>query len=136
MSTLTIVAMAVVYSGGSLAYPDDPQEGLMIYIAVLALFAGIAAKWLMLTVRKDPRFQGNLRGISSASTALFALAVLLFIGSSFVIIPAGHIGVQVLFGRVQPNALPEGMRFINPFVDIQQMTVRTETYTMSATSNE
>src|SRR5437016_8785679 len=120
MSTLTIKITPVVYSGLSL-YPMFPRrDPFMIFIAVLALFAGIAAKWLMLSVRKDPRFQGNLRGINSASTALFALSALLLIGSSFVIIPAGHIGVQVLFGRVQPAALPEGMRFINPFVDVQQ----------------
>jgi len=46
------------------------------------------------------------------------------------------VGVQVLFGRVQPTALTEGIQVTNPFVDVVKMTVRTETYTMSATSSE
>ena len=108
----------------------------MIYLAVFVLLAAIVIKWFAFNARKDLRFQGGLRGIGASSTALFGLAALLFIGSSFTIIPAGHIGVQVLFGRVQPNALTEGMRLINPLVDIEEMSVRTETYTMSATSSE
>ena len=108
----------------------------MIYLAIVVLLAGIAIKWFAFTVRKDLRFQGGLRGIGGASSVLLGIAALMFMGSAFTIIPAGHIGVQVLFGQVQPNALTEGLRLINPLVDVQEMSVRTETYTMSATSTE
>ena len=93
----------------------------MIFLAVFVLLAAIGIKWFTFNVRKDLRFQGGLRGSA---------------GASFTVIPAGHIGVQVLFGKVQPAALTEGLRMINPLVDVQQMSVRTETYTMSATSAE
>ena len=108
----------------------------MIYLAVFVVLAATVIKVFAFNARKDLRFQGGLRGVGAGSTALFGLAALLFIGASFTIIPAGHIGVQVLFGRVQPTALTEGMKMINPFVDVTEMSVRTETYTMSATSSE
>jgi regulator of protease activity HflC (stomatin/prohibitin superfamily) len=84
------------------------------------------------------RFQGgpSAHQMRGASSALLVVAVLLVVVSSFVIIPAGHIGVQVLFGKVKPTALTEGIQLINPLVQVQEMSVRTETYTMSATSNE
>jgi regulator of protease activity HflC (stomatin/prohibitin superfamily) len=42
----------------------------------------------------------------------------------------------VLFGKVNTRVLTEGIQIINPLVEVQQMSVRTETYTMSATATE
>jgi len=110
----------------------------MIYIAVLAALVAVALRWFAYTIGKDLRFQGgpSAHQMRGASSALLVVAVLLVVVSSFVIIPAGHIGVQVLFGKVKPTALTEGIQLINPLVQVQEMSVRTETYTMSATSNE
>ena len=82
----------------------------MIYLAVFVLLAAIGIKWFAFNVRKDLRFQGGMRGIGGASSVLFGLAALMFVGASFTVIPAGHIGVQVLFGRVQPNSLDSGLK--------------------------
>jgi regulator of protease activity HflC (stomatin/prohibitin superfamily) len=110
----------------------------MIYVAVVAALVAVALRWFAYNTRKDLRFQGGAGAHNAglASSALLVVAALLSVFSCAVIIPAGHIGVQVLFGRVKPSALTEGIQLINPFVDVQQMSVRTETYTMSATSNE
>jgi regulator of protease activity HflC (stomatin/prohibitin superfamily) len=108
----------------------------MIYLAILALVAAVGLRWLARAIRNDLRFQGRTRRLGPLSSVFFALAVALFIGSSLTIIPAGHVGVQVLFGKVKPAALTEGIQVINPLVDIEQMSVRTETYTMSATASE
>lgn len=110
----------------------------MIFFAVIAVVVAAGLGWFARTLRKDLRFQGDpLEGrVGFASSALLVVAVVLFVSSCAVIIPAGHIGVQVLFGKVKPTALTEGIQFINPFVEVQEMSVRTETYTMSATSNE
>lgn len=110
----------------------------MILFAVIAVVVAAGLGWFARTLRKDLRFQGDpLAGrVGFASSALLVVAVVLFVSSCAVIIPAGHIGVQVLFGKVKPTALTEGIQFINPFVEVQEMSVRTETYTMSATSNE
>jgi len=108
----------------------------MIYLAMLALVAGVLIRWFVFSVRKDLRFQGGFHALKMASSAAFVLAAVLVGLASVVIIPAGHVGVQVLFGRVKPIALTEGIQLINPFVDVVEMSVRTETYTMSATANE
>lgn len=48
------------------------------------------------------------------------------------IIPAGHVGVKVLFGKTQEGFLTEGMHLINPLLEVQDFSVRTENYTMSS----
>ena len=108
----------------------------MIYLAMIALVAGVLIRWFVFSIRKDLRFQGGHHALKLASTASVGAAALFLAAASVVIIPAGHVGVQVLFGRVKPVALTEGIQFINPFVDVIEMSVRTETYTMSATANE
>jgi regulator of protease activity HflC (stomatin/prohibitin superfamily) len=107
-------------------------------LAVLAALAAVGLRVFANAVRKDLRFQGGPgpSRLGQLSSALLVVSVLAFVGSTVVIIPAGHVGVQVLFGRVKPIALTEGIQFINPFVDVQEMSVRTESYTMSATNAE
>jgi regulator of protease activity HflC (stomatin/prohibitin superfamily) len=51
-------------------------------------------------------------------------------------IDPGHVGVQVLFGKVQDNVLYEGLNIVNPLVDVKQMSIQTQNYTMSATYDE
>ena len=51
-------------------------------------------------------------------------------------INAGHVGVQVLFGEVKKTVLYEGLNFVNPLVKINEMSVQTQNYTMSRTSDE
>lgn len=56
--------------------------------------------------------------------------------ASITIIPAGHVGVKVLFGNTQDGYLTEGMHIINPLLDIEEYSTRTQNYTMSATNEE
>lgn len=42
----------------------------------------------------------------------------------FVTVPAGHRGVVTLFGKVQPEALGEGLHLINPFARVTNVTTR------------
>lgn len=51
-------------------------------------------------------------------------------------IDAGFVGVKSLFGKVQPEVLNSGLNFVNPLIDVRQMDVRTQTYTMSGASDE
>jgi regulator of protease activity HflC (stomatin/prohibitin superfamily) len=57
---------------------------------------------------------------------IVALAFLLFLVSGmFVVVQAGHVGVVKRFGAVQTNALPEGLHFKRPFVDVvEQIDIR------------
>ncbi len=108
----------------------------MVYFAVLAALAGLGLKSLVFALRHDPRAQHLPGAITVGSSALLVVSAALFVFSSFVVIPAGNVGVQVLFGRVKPFALNAGIQVINPFAEVEIMSVRTETYTMSATANE
>lgn len=108
----------------------------MITFAVLALIGAALLRFAALSVRKDPRYVEVQPRLQRFSSLLGLAAIALIVLSSFVIIPAGHVGVQVLFGKVKAEPLTEGIQLVNPFVSVQEMSVRTETYTMSATANE
>jgi regulator of protease activity HflC (stomatin/prohibitin superfamily) len=68
--------------------------------------------------------------------AIGFVAVVLGLFNFVAVVPAGHVGVPVVFGHVQDRALPEGLNIVNPFADVQTTTVRTETYTMSSVRDE
>jgi regulator of protease activity HflC (stomatin/prohibitin superfamily) len=65
-----------------------------------------------------------------------AVAVVFLVLSTATVVPAGNVGVQVLYGNVEPDALENGFHLINPLYEIKPMDVRTQAYTMSATHNE
>jgi regulator of protease activity HflC (stomatin/prohibitin superfamily) len=52
------------------------------------------------------------------------------------IINPGHVGVQVLFGKVQDEVLYEGLNLVNPLIQIEEFSIRTQNYTMSSTFEE
>jgi regulator of protease activity HflC (stomatin/prohibitin superfamily) len=107
----------------------------MIVLALLFLLAAVALRFAPVSALNS-RALDVRRMLSRLSWVMGLIAVVLMLGASVTIIPAGHIGVQVLFGKVKPTPLTEGIQVINPFVTVQEMSVRTETYTMSATGSE
>ena len=50
--------------------------------------------------------------------------VVMFIISTFTIVPAGHIGVQQTLGSVNMDTLTEGAHFVNPISNIHTVDVR------------
>ncbi len=57
-----------------------------------------------------------------AAGVLFFLATVVF--ASFTVISAGHTGVQVTLGEVNPAPLTEGVHFVNPISSIKDVDVR------------
>ena len=51
-------------------------------------------------------------------------------------IEAGHVGIKKLFGQVQNDVLGSGLHFVNPLLDIDEMDIRTQNYTMSGLHDE
>ena len=51
-------------------------------------------------------------------------------------IDAGKVGVQSLYGNVQPDILESGLHLINPLLDITEFDIQTQNYTMSAIHGE
>ncbi len=58
-----------------------------------------------------------------------AIPVLILILSTFRVIPAGHVGVALLFGQVQPVPLKEGLNVVNPLYDVVDMDTRVARHT-------
>jgi regulator of protease activity HflC (stomatin/prohibitin superfamily) len=51
---------------------------------------------------------------------------------TIVVIPAGHVGVVSLFGKVSDTPLEAGLRLINPLANVIKMSIRTEELTETA----
>ena len=66
-----------------------------------------------------------------AAIAIVALLVLMFGQRFFHSVPAGHVGVAVLFGEVQEDAYPEGLNIVNPLLTWIDMDVRQDSFKIS-----
>ena len=69
---------------------------------------------------------------------LGGILVLVLLWASIAYVPAGHVGVLTLFGRVTGDVLPEGTHLVNPLKVNSTMSVRTQEQkeTASVPSNE
>ena len=59
------------------------------------------------------------------------LVILIIVGAFLLmrcvrVVPAGHVGVVDVFGKVRSEALPSGLHVINPFATLHRMTVQTQ----------
>ncbi|MBU6340200.1 MAG: prohibitin family protein [Bacteroidetes bacterium] len=98
----------------------------LITLGILMLIASFL-------VKANPNFSAFNR--IGRMLGIFVI-ILGFSTSCFVQIQPGEVGVQTLFGKVQPGVLTEGLNLINPLVDVVRFDVRTQNYTMSAVHDE
>jgi regulator of protease activity HflC (stomatin/prohibitin superfamily) len=86
---------------------------------------------------EDVRIEEKLRVRSYVTFGGGALAAFLIIASLIRIVPPGSVGVQILFGKVLTGStLSEGLNVVNPFVNLEIMSIRTQAYTMSIAPEE
>lgn len=86
---------------------------------------------------EDQRIGDKLKARLYGTIGGIAVGGFLILASLLRVVPAGSVGVQVLFGRVMTNStLSEGLNFVNPFVTLELMTIRTQAYTMSIATEE
>jgi len=76
----------------------------------------------------------QIRGIGIGIGVAVILLFLIF--NPITLVPAGHVGVKVLFGKVQPTIITEGLHIVNPLLSIHKMSIRTQEYTMSIADRE
>jgi len=105
------------------------EEGKMFLLAIGLIILGISIFGL-----KSPVGVGRFR--KSFITLGLLVSLIGFLTATIRQIDAGHVGVQILFGKVQPTVLYEGLNFVNPFVEIKQMSIQTQSYTMSGSTDE
>jgi regulator of protease activity HflC (stomatin/prohibitin superfamily) len=101
---------------------------LFIIIGVILLIVSFAVK----SNASNPffKFSSTLKIIG-----LIVIALGIF-SSMFKQIDAGKVGVQSLYGSVQPDVLDSGLHLINPLLDVTDFDIQTQNYTMSAVHGE
>ena len=103
----------------------------MIWLALLFAASAVGLRIFRTIVEAQLRtaltFISVVFGAASLLAAMFSVVA---------VVPAGHVGVAIVFGKVQDRHLSEGLNFLNPLARVEEMTVRTETYTMSSVRDE
>lgn len=64
--------------------------------------------------------------LGGGATLVIGFILLILVWSSVASVPAGHVGVLTLFGRVTGTTLSEGIHLVNPFAANHVMSVRTQ----------
>ena len=99
---------------------------VLIILGILVLIGGFA-------LQRNEQFGRYAKVIRSIAIAFIFAGVL---SKCVVQINAGQIGVKSLFGKVQNDVLSSGLHFINPFIDVQRLDIKTQNYTMSGIHDE
>ena len=99
-----------------------------IFLFFICLVVGL----LMLNSPENKRNpQGKL-----ISFGIILLAFIFLIASMVRLVKPGNVGVVIVFGKVNETTLKNGLHLVNPFAEIESMSIRTESYTMSGVSRE
>jgi prohibitin 1 len=80
------------------------------------------------------KYQAQMRAAigSRLKMVLIGVVIAIVLYASIAYVPAGHVGVLTLFGRVTGDVLPEGTHFVNPFKVNNTLSVRTQELKESA----
>lgn len=98
-----------------------------IILGILIIIAAVIAN----------KISEQVKPFAKAAKMLGFIFILLgALTASIVQIDAGYIGVQKLFGKIQPSVLNSGLHMINPLVDVIEVDTRTQNYTMSGVHDE
>lgn len=98
----------------------------LIILGLLVLFTGLA-------LQKNEEYKKYSKILRSISYLLILAGVLT---KCIVQVNPGQVGVKTLFGKVQNDVLSGGLHFINPFLEIRRLDIKTQNYTMSGIHDE
>jgi regulator of protease activity HflC (stomatin/prohibitin superfamily) len=73
----------------------------------------------------NPASERSTRG-RKVLAVLGVAGLLAVIGSALVVIPAGHVGVYDLFGKVADQSIPSGIHLVNPLATVHKISARTQ----------
>ena len=99
---------------------------MVIFSVIIGIILFLIGSALKNNASPFTKFSGFLK-----IGAVFVIAIGLF-SSMFKQIDAGKVGVQSLYGNVQPDILESGLHLINPLLDVTDFDIQTQNYTMSA----
>ena len=110
----------------------------MFVLAIISLILAVVFFFVASLAKRSPYndFRRTSHGFRNAAVISIILIPVFLLFASFRTVTAGYVGVQRLFGKVQTDPLTEGLHIVNPLFQVEQMSVQTQTYTMSASQNE
>ena len=95
----------------------------LFVLSILGIVGGVVlfamGKWV-----------GAKGGFRILPTVALVLGLILLIFSSLVVVPAGHVGVPVIFGDVSDTVYASGLHFKWPVAEVIIMSVQERAYTM------
>lgn len=98
----------------------------MFEILLFVIFSSLGI--FLLTNKKQQN------GIKSKPVAvgLIGVGVILLLSSVVITVPAGHVKVATLFGKVQDDTFREGLHIVNPFMNFTSFDLRQKTHKETA----
>ena len=103
---------------------------MRLIFGIILVLAGTAGSMVLsrLLVRapRELGAEGGVKALRLVAMLLVPIGALMIISSTVRMISAGHVGVALLFGKVQPVALHEGINLVNPLYDVVQMDTRVQ----------
>jgi regulator of protease activity HflC (stomatin/prohibitin superfamily) len=106
-----------------------------IVLAIISIIV-IAKGYISYQTTYNEQKKFNMRGF--IGLPLLSISAILFIMSLLTQVPAGHVGVIDVFGKVPDRSLNPGIHLVNPFAHIEKMSIKTQELkeTMSVPSKE
>ncbi len=97
---------------------------MKLIIAVVLFIAGL----VILKGSHEPRFK-SLKPVAFGCLGAGVIAVL---SMMFITVPAGHVKVATLFGKVQDSTYHEGLHIVNPLLEFTSFDLRQKTHKETA----
>lgn len=105
---------------------------MLFVISVLFLIAALVAFFVLVTVNdRDAKAFTFIVCVGCGAAGILGIPT-----SCVQLIPTGHVGIPVVFGRVHNYYISEGVNLTNPFASFQKMNVQTQNYWMSHVQHE
>jgi regulator of protease activity HflC (stomatin/prohibitin superfamily) len=99
---------------------------ILFILGILVLITGFG-------LQKNNQYGQYAKTLRGIAVLLMLIGIMI---KCTVQINAGQAGVKSLFGKVQNDILSSGLHFINPFVEIERLDIKTQNYTMSGVHDE
>lgn len=111
--------------------------GIAIISLIVFIFKKLALNYKTMSIKNisniNFKFNPSKKMIYYISAGFI---ILILLGLSIKVIPAGTTGVYDLFGKIRDKEVRSGIHLINPLARLHKMTIRTEEYTMSIAQGE
>ena len=82
------------------------------------------------------KVDGRHGAVKLGGIVCLAAAVILFLMSVVITVPAGHVKVATLFGKVQDDTYREGLHIVNPLLAFTTFDLRQKTHKEQAGERE